>query len=82
MNSAAIYYYCWRIEVWHLLLQERDGVACSMRQCTVLLKDKTPPWDIRNMSDVASWQEIVALVHVYSIHFDTRLDKMDFSAAI
>src|SRR6218665_2709646 len=26
-------------------------MACSMRQCTVQLKDKTPPWDIRNMSD-------------------------------
>ena len=43
--------HCWRIEVWHLSLQERDGVACSMRQRTVLLKDKTPPWDIRKMSN-------------------------------
>jgi len=42
---------CWRNEVWHLSLQESDGVVCSMRQCTVLLKDKTPPWDILNMSD-------------------------------
>jgi len=41
---------CWRNEVRHLSLQERDGVACSMRQCTVLLKDKTQPWDFRNMS--------------------------------
>src|SRR6218665_492762 len=48
---------CWRNEVWHLSLQESDGVACSMRQCTVLLKDKTPPWDIRNMSDTSLWQE-------------------------
>ena len=38
-------------EVEYLLLQESDGVACSMRQCTVLLKDKTPPFDIRNVSD-------------------------------
>src|SRR6218665_2548238 len=42
---------CWRNEVWHLSLQECDGVACSMLQFTVLLKDKTPPWDIWNMSD-------------------------------
>ena len=34
---------CWRNEVWHFSLQESDGVACSMRQCTVLLKDKTQP---------------------------------------
>ena len=44
---------CWRNEVWHLLLQESDGVACSMRQCTVLLKYKTSPWDIRNIPDLA-----------------------------
>ena len=34
---------CWRNEVWQLSLQESDIVACSMRQCTVLLNDKTPP---------------------------------------
>jgi len=42
---------CWRNKVWHLSLQESDGVACSMRQCTVLLNDKVPLWDIRNTSD-------------------------------
>ena len=31
--------------------------ACLMRQYTVLWKDKIPPCDIRNMADVASWQE-------------------------
>src|SRR6218665_2736714 len=41
---------CLRNEVWHLSLQDSDGVSCSMCQCTVLLKDKTPPWEIRNMS--------------------------------
>ena len=30
---------CWRYEVWHLSLQESDGVTCSMRQCSILLKD-------------------------------------------
>src|SRR6218665_301045 len=72
---------CWRNEVRHLSLQESEGVACSMRQCTILLKDNTKPWDFRYIClAVASWQEIVAIV--CSVHFDTRLDKMDFSAAI
>ena len=32
------------------LAPESDDDSRLMRQCTVLLKDKTPPWDIRNMS--------------------------------
>src|SRR6218665_3455687 len=68
---------CWRNEVGHLSLQESDGDSCSMRQSTVLLKDKTPPWDIRDMSgSIASWQEYYRNSMLHS------LDKMDFSAAI
>ena len=72
---------CWRNEVRHLSIQESDGVACSMRQCTVLLKDKTQLWDFRIMSGSKSWQEDFRN-SICPIHFDTRLDKMDFSAAI
>jgi len=47
VNSAATV-----LEEWsrHLSLQESDGISCSMRQCTILLKDETQPWDIRNIS--------------------------------
>ena len=58
------------------------GVLCSMRQRTVLLKDKTPPSDIRN---IYVWQYLLGkkiVVIVCPIHFDTLVDKMDFSAAI
>jgi len=32
-----------------------------MRQCIVMLKDKAPPWDIRNMSDKACFKENFSL---------------------
>jgi len=42
---------CWRYEVRCLLLQERDGVTCSMCRGTVLLKHKkNSSWDNRHMS--------------------------------
>jgi len=34
------------------MLQESDGVSRSMRQCTVLLKDKILSWDISNISGI------------------------------
>jgi len=48
---------CWRNEVGHLSLQETDGVSCSMRQCTVLLRDKTRPGIFGICLAVASGQE-------------------------
>jgi len=66
----------------HLLLQESDGVSCSVRQCTVLLKDITPPWDLRNMSIISFLARKRIIAIACPIHFDTRLDKIDFSTAI
>src|SRR6218665_525851 len=64
---------CWRNEVEHLSLHESDGVAYSMRQSTVLLKDKTQPWDIRNTPGSSFLGRSVATV--CPIHFDTGTIK-------
>src|SRR6218665_2996826 len=72
---------CWRNEVWHLSLQESDGVACSMRQCTVLLKDKTQPWDFRNMSGSSFLARRLSRYYA-PFTLTTRRDQMDLSAAI
>jgi len=62
---------CWRNEVSHFSIRKSDGLTCSMHQCIVLLKDKTPPWNIRNMyMAVVFGKKIVAIV--CSIPFDTR----------
>src|SRR6218665_1523902 len=43
---------CWRNEVEYLLLQESDGVACSMRRP---VERQNPPWDIQNMYGSSFW---------------------------
>src|SRR6218665_112094 len=62
---------CWRNEVEYLLLQESDGVACSMRQSALLLKDKTHPGISRICMAVASGQEYCRDSSLCLMHFDS-----------
>jgi len=61
-------------------MKESDGVPCLMRRGAVLSKDKKPI--LRYQEYV--WQKLLGkktVAIVCPIHFETRLDKMDFSAA-
>src|SRR6218665_866642 len=68
-----------KTSVW-ALTETLPIAASTIDWTTPLLKDKTRPGIFVICLTVASWQKNYR--DIMSIHFDTRLDKMDFSAAI
>jgi len=68
---------CWRNEVGHISLQDSDGVSCSMPVHRSV--ERHNPF-IPYQDYVALGKKIVTIVCPF--HFDTQLEKMDFSAAI